>query len=73
MKSKYFVFLGIGFELVAAVLVGIYFSEFLEKKFNSKGYITMAVLFLILVAWFIHITFLLKETKKDDPNDPPTA
>ena len=73
MKSKYLVFLGIGFELVAAVVAGTYFCEFLEKKYNSKGYITMAVLFVILVAWFIHITFLLKETKKDDPNDPPST
>lgn len=73
MKSKYLVFVGIGFELVAAVLIGVYFSEFLEKKFNSKGYITMAVLFIILVAWFIHITVLLKNTKKGDPDDPPSS
>ena len=66
--KKYVVFISIGFELVAAIMVGIYFSEYLENKFQSKGLITMGVIFLILTGWFIHITYLLKNLNKNDKN-----
>lgn len=68
--KKYLVFISIGFELIGAILLGIYFAEKLEEKFQSKGFITLGIMFVILAGWFVHITYLLKNINKKD-NDGP--
>ena len=66
--KKYLVFISIGFELIALVLFGIYIADILEKKFESKGLITLGLIFAILVGWFLHISYLLKNINKSDEN-----
>lgn len=63
--NKYLPFLGMGFELIAMVLAGVYVSEELEKKFNSKGLITLFVFFGLLIAWFIHLFVMIKKANSD--------
>ncbi len=64
--KKYLVFMGIGLELISAILVANWASVELEKRYNSKGMIALALYFLVLIAWFIHIFFLLKKVQKDE-------
>ena len=59
--SKYMVFIGIGFELLAMVGLGIYISSELEKKFASNGLITVGIITLCLVIWLIHLVILMKK------------
>ncbi|MEK6774825.1 MAG: hypothetical protein AABY64_12855 [Bdellovibrionota bacterium] len=66
--KKYLVFISIGFELIALVLFGIYIADILEKKFETKGLITMGLIFAILAGWFLHITYLLKKINKNGKN-----
>ena len=66
--KKYLVFVSIGFELIGAVLVALYLSEYLEKKYPTKGLLTMGLIFLVLAGWFVHITYLLKKLNKKDGN-----
>ena len=60
------VFVGIGFELVGLVAVGLWVSSFLEDKFRSQGLITVAVMMLCLVSWLVHLVFLMKKTMKSE-------
>lgn len=64
--KKYLVFAGIGFELIAAILLADWVSVELEKKFDSKGMISLGIYFLVLIAWFVHIFFLLKKVQKNE-------
>lgn len=66
--NKYIVFMGIGFELLGLVGVGVYISSVLEAKYQSNGVITAGVLILCLVLWMIHLIILMKKTmnKKND-------
>lgn len=66
--KKYLVFISIGFELIGAVLVALYVAEHLEKKFPSKGLLTLGLMFVVLAGWFVHITYLLKKINKKDNN-----
>lgn len=58
--------MGIGFELVAAIMIGIYGSQALEEKYQTKGLITLAILLVILAGWLLHIIYLLKKIQKKD-------
>lgn len=64
--KKYLVFISIGFELVFAVLISTYLGDIIEKKYETKGLATMAIVFIVLAGWFIHIYYLLKKTQSKD-------
>lgn len=64
--NKYLPFMGMGFELVAVVMAGVYISDYLEKKFNSKGIITMFVFLGLIIVWFIHLYFMIKKANSND-------
>lgn len=66
---KYLIFISIGFELIAAVLIGIYAGEIIDKKLQAKGLATALVIFIVLAGWFVHINYLLKKTKEKPSND----
>jgi len=68
--KKYLVFISIGFELIGAILLGIFVAEKLEEKFQTKGLLTMGLMFVILAGWFVHITYLLKKINKKDSDGP---
>jgi len=63
--QKYLIFVSIGFELIGLVLAGIYVSGWLEERYKTGGFITMGVLFLVLIGWFVHITYMLKKAQKN--------
>ena len=59
--NKYMVFVGIGFELLGLVAVGLWISQELEKRYPSQGLITAGVLILCLISWLIHLVILVKK------------
>jgi F0F1-type ATP synthase assembly protein I len=67
--NKGMVFIGVGFELVAVVLAGIYVGQAIDKWFGSNGIATMLLMLLMLAGWFVHLFVLLK--KFDDDSKAP--
>lgn len=66
-KNKYFVFIAIGFELVALILLALWVG----KWFQEKGYGSAAEAISVLLAffiWFISLMMKLKKLKKNDEN-----
>lgn len=59
--NKYLVFVGIGFELLGIVGVGLWVSSELEKRYQSQGLITVGILLVCLISWLIHLIFLMKK------------
>ncbi|MEY4617402.1 MAG: hypothetical protein RJB66_2362 [Pseudomonadota bacterium] len=64
MKSKWLVFVGIGFEAVGIVLASIWLGQYLDEHFQSKGLFTILLTFTGLGGWFARIFFLLKRMSK---------
>lgn len=62
--NKYLVFAGIGFELIALIILSVVVGEALEEKLPTKGLWVAGLILLALVGWFIHIVYLLKSTEK---------
>jgi F0F1-type ATP synthase assembly protein I len=60
MKSKYIVFVGMGFELIGIIGVGLYLGKAIDDKFQLKGVGLVALLILGLVGWLVHIIALAK-------------
>ncbi|MBK7961412.1 MAG: hypothetical protein IPK04_09570 [Bdellovibrionales bacterium] len=59
--NKYLVFVGIGFELLGIVGVGLWISSELESRYQSKGLITVGILLVCLISWLIHLVLLMKK------------
>ncbi len=59
------VFIGVGFELLAMVLGGLYVGEHVDKYFNLGGKGTITVVFCCLASWCIHFIYLIKKFMKD--------
>ncbi|MCB0369084.1 MAG: hypothetical protein KDD45_06430 [Bdellovibrionales bacterium] len=63
--NKYILFIGIGFELVGLIVGAIYLASFLEEKYGNKGTISAGLILIALVAWFVHIYYLLRKLYSD--------
>lgn len=64
-KNKYVVFAMVGFELVAFILIALWFASFLATKgFNSTIAQTFCVLGAFLI-WFISLMIKLKGLRDD--------
>jgi len=60
--NKYIVFAGVGFELVALIIVSVYAGEYLEQINPTKGLWVAGLILLSLVGWMIQLVFMLKKT-----------
>ena len=65
-KGKGIVFLGIGFELVAMCLGGHYLGEFIDAHYGWKAVASTYLVLALLIAWFLHLFYLLRKFEKDD-------
>ena len=73
-ENTWAVFLGMGFELTALVLVGVYLGRIIDQKYGWNGMGVLAGSMLGLVIWMVHFFLLLKQVQKDEdgPGRPPT-
>ena len=64
--NKYLIFVGIGFELIALIILSIFVGEALETKWPTKGLWVAGLILFSLVGWMVHLVYLLKATQKVD-------
>lgn len=55
-----------GIELVGMTLGTLYLGQALDNYFGFKGILTVLVLLLGVVGWFIHLIYLLKRIEKSE-------
>ena len=65
-KNTWAVFLGMGFELTALVLVGVYLGRIIDQKYNWNGMGVLAGSMLGLISWMVHFFVLLRATEAND-------
>jgi len=63
-------FVGMGFEIVGLLLLGVWLGGFIDKKFALNGMGTAGMVILALVGWFIHLVQLLKKYQNDQDQPP---
>ena len=63
-NNKYLIFLSIGFELVALVLIAVWVGDYLVGKGYSKSVPTFTVIAAMLI-WFVSLFMKLKKLKND--------
>ena len=59
------VFVGMGFEIVGLLLVGVWAGAYFDKKFNLQGMATAGLVVLALILWFLHLLQLIKNINND--------
>lgn len=62
---KYAAFIGMGFELLAIVLVCLWLGMKLEEKYPMKNLWPVILIFAALAAWFYRVIVLLKKLNKE--------
>lgn len=62
--NKYYIFVGIGVELVGIVLTMAYIGSWLEKKYNLNGLGIMGAILIGLISWLCHVMYLIKVLDK---------
>jgi hypothetical protein len=63
-NNKYLIFLSIGFELVALVLIAVKVGDYLVGEGYSKSSPAFAVILAMLI-WFVSLFMKLKKLKND--------
>lgn len=66
MNSKMLAFAGLGFEMVAILVISAYGGKWLDQHYDWKGMATAGLVILGLAGWIVHILYMLKKFEKDD-------
>ena len=69
MKKKHFVLIGLGFELLGFVILGLYVGRILSDTYGNQALLPL-VLFFCLGLWFFHFFIMIKKFVKDEDNKP---
>lgn len=59
--KKYLVFIGMGFELIAIVLVSLWIGMWIEARNPMKNAWPVVLVFISLGAWLYRVILLLKK------------
>ena len=65
MNPKAFIFIGMGFELVAAVLGFLWLGEKLDHNFGWKGMGAALGIVLAMIGWITHLLIVVRSLAKD--------
>ena len=71
--DKGLVFLGSGFELVMVCVGGSYLGSYIDKQMGWNNYATAFLVIALLIAWFLHLLFLLKRFEETDGDSTPKS
>lgn len=64
--NKGIIFLGIGFELVAMCVGGYLLGELIDQHYGWKSFASTYLVLILLIAWFVHLFYLLRKFEKDN-------
>lgn len=64
--NKYIIFASIGFELVGLIIGCFYLGQYLDKTFQTKGLIFVALVFVSLIGWLWRVIWLLRRIQKSE-------
>lgn len=64
-------FIGIGFELFALCLAGIYVGAEIDEYFKMGGLATGLLLFILFLSWCFHVTVLVKQMERHRQDESP--
>lgn len=66
MVGKGVVFLGIGFELIGLTTGGYFLGEYIDSYMGWKAFASTYLVLLLMIGWFAHLIYLLKQFEKND-------
>ena len=69
--KKYLRFSTIGLEMGLAVVLGLYFGQYLDKWLGTEPWMLLLFLIFGVVAAFRNLYRLLREVQENDPPNPP--
>jgi F0F1-type ATP synthase assembly protein I len=69
VKDKAIVFFGIGFELIGMMVGGFFLGVEIDKYMGWNGYAVIGLVLTLLLAWFIHLIYLLQRFEKSEQAD----
>lgn len=69
MKNSYAYFMGIGFELVATILLMMYLGGVADEKLGTENVLKLIGIVVGFGVWFLHLMHILKKTSADSPED----
>jgi hypothetical protein len=64
-KAKYLVFIGIGVELFAYTMTGIFIGRYIDDYLSATGLYTAILIFIFGGFWFYRILSVLKRLNRD--------
>ena len=62
--------MGVAFELVAMCAGGYFFGEMIDEKMQWKNLASTYLVLILLIGWFVHLIYLLRQFEKDK-SEPP--
>lgn len=66
MNSKAYVFIGMGFELIGAVLVLLWLGGIVDHEYGWKGFGSVAGIVIALVAWITHLLIVVRKLASEE-------
>jgi F0F1-type ATP synthase assembly protein I len=51
------------------MVASIYLGQIIDKTYQTKGLALIALMFIGLASWLIHVILLLRRFQKDEPED----
>jgi hypothetical protein len=69
--GKGIVFLGISFELVAMCVGGYLLGGEIDRKMGWSNYASTYLVLVLLIGWFVHLIYLLRQFEKENPDSDP--
>lgn len=66
MNSKAYVFIGMGFELIGAVLVLLWVGGIVDHEYGWKGFGSIAGIVIALVGWITHLLLVVRKLANDE-------
>jgi hypothetical protein len=67
--QKGIVFMGLGFELVAMCVGGYLLGPYVDQAFGWKNVASTYLVLMLLVGWFVHLIWLLRQFEKDNAEE----
>ena len=65
--------MGLGFELLAVTVIGVYLGQYIDKTYEIKGLATVGLVLGGLGGWAYHLVVLIKKYEREKQVDKPES